>query len=244
MPFSSLRILRTLGLLAAAFGVSAAAGRAELVINPGDIRDGRYIYRLERADMQPFEPESGKIPDWDWTPVGNKFFDDVHSFSNLRMTAGHWSFIQMRPGARSAEFVYRFDFSRTGRRPTTMRLREVVRHEQDGPAHDRRAETAFASFYRFGDDGEWIPLHASEPGKGFRGDKVELSPPVPIDGQSLVIYYKVIFTADRPIHGQYLRRGDPAGHQGRGGPLWNLTRADQPDNFFQVVFQTEPARVR
>lgn len=240
MQLSVSTILRKLCFLTTLLVLPAAASRAELVINPGDIKDGRYIYKLEKSDMQTLVPDSGKLPDWDWTATGNKFFDDVYSFSNLRMNAGHWSFIQMKPGARSAEFVYKFDFTKTGRRPTTMRLREVVRHEQDGPTYEKRATTSYASFYRVGDDGEWVRLHASEPGKGYIGDKVELTPPLTIDGRATVVYYKVVLTSDRPIHGGYLKKGDKAGNDGRGGPLWNLTRADQPDNFFQVVFQTEP----
>ena len=234
----SMRFLfRFLGLAV----LAASATRADLVIKPSDIKDGRYSYKLEQSDMSTLAPDSGKLPGWEWKQTGNKFFDDVYSFSNLRMTAGHWSFIQMSPGARTAEFVYRFDFSRTSRRPTLMRLREVVRHEQDGATYAKRAVTSFASFYRVGEKGDWLPLHASEPGVGFRGDKVYFTDPIKIDGQPEVVYYKVVFTSDRPITGGYLKKGDKAGKYGRGGPLWNMTRPDQPDNFFQVVFQTSPA---
>lgn len=233
-----LSLAMALSCILAIFAISKVD--AELVIKPADIEGGRYVYKLERSDMKTLAPDSGKMPGWDWKPTGNKFFDDVYSFSNLRMTAGHWSFIQMQPGARMAEFVYRFDFSKTGRHPTLMSLREVVRHEQDGTAYDKRASTCFESFYRIGEKGEWMPLHSSSPDKGFRGDTVYRENSLKIIGAPAVVYYKVVFISDRPITGGYLKKDDPKGNAGRGGALWNFTRPDAPDQFFQVLFQTVP----
>ncbi|AHF91199.1 hypothetical protein OPIT5_14240 [Opitutaceae bacterium TAV5] len=231
-------------LSALAVALSAAAtAHAELVIKPEDIKNGRYIYRLTREDMQTLAPSSGKIPDWDWTDSGNKFFDDVHSFSNLWMQGGNWAFIRMRPGASSAEFVYKFDFAPAGVRPVVMRLREVVRIEQDGVTWQKRSRTGFTSFYRISDTGNWIQINSAAPDVGFRGDKEYLTDPLTLDaGASSVVYYKVVFSSDQPVSGSYLKKGEKDAVPDRGGPLWNFTRTDQPDRFFQVVFQVEPAR--
>ena len=83
----------------------SVVARAELTIRPSDIKDGHYIYQLEQSDMRTLTPEAGKLPNGDWTPTGNKFFDDVHSFANRRMTGSRGAFVQMKPGARSAGFV-------------------------------------------------------------------------------------------------------------------------------------------
>ncbi|MDR1283219.1 MAG: hypothetical protein LBK99_20720 [Opitutaceae bacterium] len=223
--------------------IFAVFARAELAIKPGDIKNGRYIYRLTREDMQTLTLASGKIPDWDWVDVGNKFFDDVHSFSNLRMQGGSWAFIGMKPGASAAEFVYKFDFAPAGVRPVGMRLREIVRIEQDGATYQKRSRTGFTSFYRAGESGEWIQLDGAAPDVGFRGDKEYLTDPLKLDaGASSVVYYKVVFISDRPVSGGYLKKGQKDAVPDRGGPLWNFTRTDQPDRFFQVVFQVEPAR--
>ncbi|EIP97965.1 hypothetical protein OpiT1DRAFT_02415 [Opitutaceae bacterium TAV1] len=241
--FPRISTLPLLALVVPLAFTGAAPARAELAIKPDDIHNGRYIYRLTREDMQTLTPASGKIPDWDWIDVGNKFFDDVHSFSNLRMQGGAWAFISMKPGASAAEFVYKFDFTPAGVRPVGMRLREIVRIEQDGATYQKRSRTGFTSFYRIGESGEWIPLNSAAPDVGFRGDKAYLTDPLKFDaGASSVVYYKVVFISDQPVSGGYLKKGQPGGNPDRGGPLWNLTRQDQPDRFFQVVFQVEPAK--
>lgn len=244
MQLFALYSVRKFCLFAAFFCVQIQVSRAELAIKPGDIKGGRYEYSLTQADMKSGEPQTGKLPGWAWQPMGSKFFDDLHSFSNVRITASSWAYVWLKKGASSGEFVFRFDFGKAGYRATNMRLREVVRHEQDGPTYTDRTATHFESFYSLGEGGDWIGINASEPGKGYRGDRDYLSDTIRLDGAPSVVYYQVVIKGDRPLHGAYLKKGQPDAIEDRAGVLWNLTRKDQPDRFFRILFDVVPANAK
>ncbi|MDR1280156.1 MAG: hypothetical protein LBK99_04975 [Opitutaceae bacterium] len=221
-----------------AFAAAApSAVRASLAIKPSDIHNGKYLYKLDHGDMKTAVPSSGKLPDWEWIPSGNKLLDDCFSFSNIRVTGANWSFVWLKQGTTRGEIVYKFDFSRTGHAATAFRVREVVRREADGPAHDKRSSCGFRSFYRIGDEGEWKPLNELAPSPDFKGDTLLATLPVKLDAPSPVVYYRVVLTSSQPLVGSYLGKGQK-GHQdfGRAGVLWNFTRIDNAENFFQILF--------
>lgn len=233
-----------LSAILSALAVALPSVRAELVIKPDDIKNGRYNYTLKREDLKTLAPTEGKLPGWETQTFDNKFLDDLHSFSNIRTQGGAWAYVGMKPGTSAAEFVYKFDFSALKLRPTSFRMRETVRFEQDGDSYPKRAKTGFTSAYRIGGDGEWIKINEAPQEVGFRGDKEYMSQPIklPADSKASTLYIKTELTSNQPILGRYLKKGQNGANPDRGGPLWNLTRADQPDRYFQIMIDVAPAK--
>lgn len=228
-----------LGALALA-GVSQPL-EAQVQISSADIQGGRYLYELKQQDMQSVVPAQAKVPDWGWEATGNKLLDDAYSFYNVRMTGGRWSFLQLKPGARKGGVIYRFDFSKTGQSPKSFRVSERVRFEADGSVWNKRATTSFASYYRLGEQGEWIKINSIEDVNGYKGDSYQESAPVEVSpAASAVVFFKVELTSNQPLHGGYLKKGENGAVLDRGGPLWNFTRTEAPDEFFRILFDLVP----
>lgn len=231
----------------ALLGALALAGMsqqldAQIEIGSADITGGRYLYQLSQQDMKSVVPAQAKVPDWGWEATGNKLLDDAYSFYNIRMTGSHWSFLQLKPGARKGGVIYRFDFSKTGQAPKSFRVSERLRFEADGSVWNKRATTSFASYYRLGEQGEWVKINSIEDVNGYKGDSYVVSDPVEVNpADSAVVFFKVELTSDQPLHGGYLKKGEKGAVLDRGGPLWNFTRTDQPDEFFRILFDLVPA---
>ncbi|EIP97964.1 PEP-CTERM putative exosortase interaction domain-containing protein [Opitutaceae bacterium TAV1] len=221
--------------LCLALGMTTAASAA-LVIDAGSIVDNTYSYSLNFTDTAQYTAATSKVADAPWTATGNKFVDDVLSFSNIHMTVfngGTRSSVSLINGATDGEFVYKFDFTDLNYTVNSFTISELVRREQDGTwtTSDQRNLTGFTSWYST-DGTNWSLLHQVNPAKTYLG-QTTFTDTVPLAETTSIVYYKVVLSSSGPLAGSYTGESN----NGHTGVNWNYTtNTSTTSGFFTASF--------
>lgn len=180
----------------ACVGSIAATSHAALVISNGDVGSvtaNHYVYSLSYTDIAP-----DNSPNPTTITSGGKFFNDILNSSNITVRStgvdtGERHFVTTTQGVTTASFTYKFDFTTTDYRPTSLSLTDMCYVTAD-PGNTSTQVTAWST-----DGVTWNQIRTKTTAP-TAGRTTETSGPgavtIALASQPAAIYYRVTWASN------------------------------------------------